>query len=75
MTALIVFGGFSLYEYLKTEIGAKFKIPLYKIIEIIEQENSIEVNFINGEGNNDTYILEKIEKRGMDIMKSLKKST
>jgi hypothetical protein len=72
---LIVFGGYSLYEYLKTEIGAKFKIPLDKIVEIKEQENSIEINFINGEGDNDTYKLEKIDEKGIAIIKSMKQAT
>ena len=65
-------GGYKLYEYLKTEIGAKFKIPLTKITEIKKKKKSIEIIFINGEGNKDIYNLHRVDEKGMNLMSSLK---
>jgi hypothetical protein len=65
--------GYKLYEYLKTEIGAKFKIPLEKITELIFLKNSVEINFIDGEGLKSSYKLNNINEKGEKIMHSIKK--
>lgn len=64
--------GYKLYDYLKTEIGAKFKIPLDKISAITETGNSIEIIFINGEGNQDSCKLHRVDEKGIAVMNSLK---
>ena len=69
---LIAIGGYQLYNYLRTEIGAKFKIPLKKITDIKEIEKTIEISFTNGEGNSDNYTLSGIEEKGILIMNKLK---
>ena len=71
LIVITVLGGYKLYEYLKTEIGAKFKIPLDKISEIIVNDKSIEILFINGEGKNDSYKLHRVEGKGVAVMNSL----
>ncbi len=68
---LTVFGGYKFYEYIKTEIGSQFKIPLEKISGIKKDEDSIEIIFENGEGDLDSYILRKIEIKGLLIIDSL----
>ena len=73
--ALIFFtigGGYKFYQYLKTEIGAKFKIPLEKIIELNILEKSAEIKFIDGEGLAENYLLNNIDEKGKKIMYSLK---
>jgi len=65
-------GSYKLYEYLKTEIGPKFRVPLDKISEIRAEEKNIEIIFENGEGMNDSYKIYKIEQKGFAIMLSLK---
>jgi len=72
LIAITSFGGYKLYGYLKTEIGAKFKIPINKISEIKVAEKSIEIIFTNGEGKIDSYKLYRIEEKGISIMNSLK---
>ena len=67
-----VVGGYKLYEYLKTEIGAKFKIPLSKISEIKITEHNAEIFFLDSEGNKDNYKLIRVDEKGFGILESLK---
>jgi hypothetical protein len=67
-----VVGGYKLYEYLKTEIGAKFKIPLSKISEIKLSEQNAEIFFLDSEGKTDNYKLIRIDEKGFGILESLK---
>ena len=69
---ITVVGGYKLYDYLKSEIGAKFKIPLEKISEIKDHESGIEIFFTNGEGKPDSYKLQKVAEKGFAVMHSLK---
>lgn len=71
LIVITIFGSYKLYEYLKTEIGAKFKIPREKISEISVNDRSIEIFFVNGEGNNDSYKLHRVEDKGISVMNSL----
>ena len=71
---LTVGGGYKFYQYLKTEIGAKFKIPLEKITELNVLENSVEIKFIDGEGLSGNYLLNNIDEKGKQIINSLKET-
>lgn len=73
LIVITILGSYKLYEYLKTEIGAKFKIPREKISEIRVNNRSIEIFFSNGEGNNDSYKLHRVEDKGISVMNSLTK--
>jgi hypothetical protein len=55
------------------EIGAKFRIPLEKISEVIINEKTVEIKFIDGEGLNTNYLLNNVDEKGKNIMNSLKK--
>ncbi|HEX8575185.1 MAG TPA: hypothetical protein VF677_02725 [Flavobacterium sp.] len=72
LVLIAIGGGYKLYEYMKSEIGAKFKIPLTKITAIKENDKSIEIIFINGEGKTDNYKLHRVENKGIKIVTSLK---
>lgn len=74
LIALTLFGGYKLYQYLKTEVGAKFKIPLVKISEIKQHERTAEIIFINGEGNKDSYTLHRMDEKGVAVIHSLKRN-
>ncbi|AUC74509.1 hypothetical protein [Olleya sp. Bg11-27] len=69
---LTVFGGYKLYEYMKTEIGWKFKIPIKKITEIKTNDRNIELVFLNGENISDFHKLNRIDEKGIDIINKLK---
>lgn len=69
---LTIGGGYKFYQYLKTEIGAKFRIQLEKISEVKINEKSVEIKFIDGEGLNTNYILNNIDKKGKSIMNLIK---
>ena len=69
---LTVGGGYKFYQYLKTEIGAKFKIPLEKITEFSIFENSAKIKFIDGDGFSENYFLNNIDNKGKAIIGALK---
>ena len=71
---LTVGGGYKFYQYLKTEIGAKFKIPLEKITELNINEKSAEIKFVDGESLSGSYLLNNIDEKGKQIIKSLKET-
>lgn len=75
LISILLVGGYKLYEYLKTEIGAKFKIPISKVSEIKESEKNIEIIFTNGEGKIDTYKLYQVDTKGFLIMSNLKSTS
>ena len=72
LITITVLGGYKLYEYLKTEIGSKFKIPINKISEIKETGKSIEIIFTNGEGKMDNYKIHGVDEKGILLMNNLK---
>lgn len=65
---ITVGGGYKVYQYLKTEIGFKFKIPFSKISEIKRNGSNAEIIFLNGEGNDDRYLLQRIDEKGISII-------
>jgi hypothetical protein len=68
---LTIGGGYKFYQYLKTEIGARFKIPLKKITEINILEKSVEIKFFDGEGLKANYLLNNIDEKGKSIMNTV----
>jgi hypothetical protein len=72
MFVLLIGGGYKLYEYLKTEIGARFKIPLDKITGVRSEEDQLEIFFLNGDGVHDCYKLPRVEEKGKEIMQMIK---
>lgn len=69
----LTFGsGYSMYQYLKTEIGSKFKIPFEKIKEIKINHNVAIISFSNGEQLEENYTISNIEEKGIIAMQHLK---
>jgi hypothetical protein len=64
--------GYKLYNYFKSEIGGSYKIPLKKIQELILNENSISITYINGEDVKSYQEIVQIEEKAIPIIKELK---
>jgi hypothetical protein len=58
-------------KYLKTEIGAKFKLPISKIENIVLNTESATITFEDGEGKSAEQILEKVDQKGIDLLEEL----
>lgn len=61
-----------IYNFFKSDIGLKIKIPLVKIQQIKIEEYSILIHYINGNGAEDVYTLTSVENKGKDILKKVK---
>jgi hypothetical protein len=66
-------GGYTLYEYLKRETGYKFLIPLYKIRSIEYSGINVTIVFKNKENREESIHLEKVELKGILILKKIEK--
>lgn len=63
---------YRIYNFFKSDIGVKMKIPLIKIQQITIEEYAILIYYLNGNGKDDVYQLTSIENKGKDILKKLK---
>ncbi|WP_298143858.1 hypothetical protein [Flavobacterium sp.] len=68
---LVTIGSYSIYNYLKSDIGSKFKIPLDKIALIEVNNDTFVIHFTDGESKDSTYKVSKIEKKGEKIIAEL----
>jgi hypothetical protein len=68
---LVSFGGYKVYNYLKTEIGPSFKIPLAKITDITIEDTTVELLFLNNENTIEFHKLKKVDQTGIDVLKSI----
>jgi phage-related protein len=59
------------YNYLKTEIGPSFKIPLAKITDITIEDTTVELLFLNNENTIEFHKLKKVDQTGIDVLKSI----
>lgn len=73
VTLFILALGYKLYLYLKFEIGPQFRIPIAKISEMKIDEKSVEIYFLDGDGVYSSFLLEKVEEKGKNILNSLNK--
>lgn len=59
-----------IFEHLNIKIDYNYKIPLHKINSITQKGNILEINFLLKDNTQtQTFILDKIESRGFDILK------
>jgi len=68
---LIAASIYYLYRYLSRESGVAFRIPRSKITSIEQTENTCTIHFANGEANNDSERITKVEEKGIAILKSM----
>ncbi|AXG68945.1 hypothetical protein KORDIASMS9_01164 [Kordia sp. SMS9] len=59
------------YTYLKTEIGEKFKLPISKIETIDIRGETATVTFQDGNENVSVYMLEKLDRKGMNLLEEV----
>ncbi|VXC38625.1 conserved hypothetical protein [Flavobacterium sp. 9AF] len=62
----------SAFNYIRVNSGNQYKIPLKKIIKIEYTYNSLKIHFKNAENKVDFERIEKIEDKGISILKDLK---
>lgn len=63
---------YSARNYLKSEIGSKFKLPIAKILNITINTSTADISFIDGEGNPTEEKLENLDKKGIKLLTQLK---
>jgi membrane-bound ClpP family serine protease len=64
-------GLFSIYNYLKTEIGSRFKLPISKIVSIAILSNNVSIEFKNFENKIEVEKLPNIEEKGIEILEKI----
>ncbi len=63
---------FAAYNYMKTEFGKRYKIPLSKIQSVeIEGNNKIKINFLNANNVPDTETIKEVENKGINLLYQL----
>ncbi len=60
-----------LYNYLKTETGSKYALPVSKLISIESDQKDITIHFMNGENKKDSELLTNVEQKGFDLLNTL----
>ena len=65
---LVGLGGYQLYQYLRTEIGARFKIPRTKLIAVKMTDNQALLTFINADNEEDEYKIQGIKDKGRQLL-------
>lgn len=68
----IPLGLFSIYNYLKPDIGENYKLPIKKITSINIEENKAVIEFKFLVEQNGTKKLENIEEKGEELLRNLK---
>jgi hypothetical protein len=63
-----------LFQYMKTEIGPSYKLPISKLKKITFNANSVVLHFINGKEESDTELLKNVQSKGITILKSLQQN-
>lgn len=63
--------GYKVYNYMKTDIGSTFKIPLNKITAINFIDGKTEILFQNGDNNPDRYVLQNIDENAIRLLGTL----
>ena len=69
LSVMIVVGGVAAYNYLKSDLGLGYKIPLSKISNIEFDEEETIVSFIDGDGNKSYETLIKLEDKGKAFLR------
>lgn len=62
------FLGYQLYQYMRTEIGARFKIPRKKILEIILINSDAVIKFRDRQNLENKYKIKRIPEKGRQIL-------
>lgn len=60
--------GFAAYRYMIRETGNRYKIPLSKITAVLNENNSIKINFLDEQGNETFEELFGVELKGIGLL-------
>lgn len=70
LLALLGFGGYFTYNYMKTEIGANFKLPYQKLIELERNGDNIDLSFLNIHNEKEVYVIRGVSKENEELLKA-----
>lgn len=62
---------YSAYNFMKSEQGNRYKIPLTKINQMEYSYNSLKIHFKNLDNNDDFERIENVEEKGLKILNEL----
>ena len=64
-------GMYFIYNYMKTELGAKFKLPISKVKSIEIVESNVTIKFFDANEEISEIYLEKVEEKGLSTLEDL----
>ena len=64
-------GAYFVYNYLRTELGPKYKLPISKLSNIEFAQKNVTINFINGKNEDDSELLKNVDQKGLDLLNKL----
>lgn len=74
LAVLLVAGAYKLYNYMRTELGEAFKLPMDKIQSIDQNTQGLILVFYNGNNQICEYLISGLEERGLDYFEKLRSS-
>lgn len=63
----LAFLGYKVYQYRKSDLGSRYKIPLEKLERIIIEDTTVTLIFLNGDNLSDQEILTDIPFQGIEF--------
>lgn len=70
--SLVAIGGgavlvYSVYKYLKPELGKSYEIPISKIQRIEISDETVNITFLNSEGKPDSELIRGVDEKGIEV--------
>ena len=65
--------GFYMYYVMRSEFGETYKVPLEKLKKVEINKQTLKIDFINAEGEQDSELIKGIDSKGLKIIEKLKK--
>jgi hypothetical protein len=74
LLALLAYGFYSWFNYLKTGVGASIKIPKAKLLNVEADNQDLIIKFLNGKDRVSFHRLIKVDPKGHEIMDGLQQN-
>ena len=58
---------------MRSEFGETYKVPLEKLKKVEINKQTLKIDFINAEGEQDSELIKGIDSKGLKIIEKLKK--
>jgi len=69
----MIITGFYMYYVMRSEFGETYKVPLEKLKKVEVNKRTLKIDFINGEGQQDSELIKEIDSKGLEIIEKLKR--